>query len=229
MTHDGPSYADTPRRYGLALVFTGGDRPSASTLDGLPQPDLTIAADSGVEHALALGYPVNLVVGDLDSADPAAVARAEHGGAEVERHPIDKDATDLELALAAAQARGVAEVVVLGGGGGRLDHFLANALVLASPPFADLDVRARIGTADLSVVRTRSALPGRPGDLCSLLALGGAAVGVRTDGLRFPLRGETLQPGSTRGVSNQLVHADASVSLDGGVLLAVLPEARKAL
>jgi len=226
MTNPGPASAHSTQR-GLALVFTGGDRPLHDVLDGLARPVLTIAADSGLEHALALGCPVDLVVGDLDSADPAAVTRAERDGATVERHPADKDATDLELAIAAAQARGVAEVVVIGGGGGRLDHLLANALLLAAPAFADLDVRARIGTADLSVVRTTTSLPGRPGDLCSLLALGGAAVGVRTGGLRFPLHGETLHPGSTRGVSNQLTHSDASVSLDGGVLLAVLPEARR--
>ena len=59
-----------------------------------------IAADSGLDHATALGFAVDLVVGDLDSADPAAVDAAVAAGAAVERHPEAKDATDLELALA---------------------------------------------------------------------------------------------------------------------------------
>jgi thiamine pyrophosphokinase len=50
---------------------------------------------------------------------------------------------------------------------------------------------------------------------------------VRTEGLRFPLRAETLVPSSTRGVSNEFLTADATVSVERGVLLAVLPEARK--
>ncbi|MFI5053692.1 MAG: thiamine diphosphokinase [Acidimicrobiia bacterium] len=212
---------------GLALVFAGGDRPSPASVRELPPPEFVIAADSGVEHALALGFAVDLIVGDFDSADPAAVAAAVAGGAAVDRHPAAKDETDLELALVAARHHGLSNVVVIGGAGGRLDHFLANALLLASPAFADLQISARVGEADVAVVRDVAELQGRPGDLCSLLALGGPAAGVHTVGLRFPLDRETLFPGSTRGVSNELLESSARVTLDGGVLLVVLPYARK--
>jgi thiamine pyrophosphokinase len=212
----------------VTLVFTGGDRPLGNAVEDLGAA-LVIAADSGVEHALALGFRVDLVVGDLDSADPVAVETAAAAGAAIERHPTDKDATDLELALAAVtRVGGGKDVVVVGGTGGRLDHFLANALVLASPRFAELRIRARMGTADIAVIRDAAELRGDPGDLCSLLPLGGPATGIRTDGLRFPLAHETLLPGSTRGVSNELLEPIARVSLDEGVLLAVLPHARKA-
>jgi thiamine pyrophosphokinase len=213
-------------RSSLALVFAGGDRPQRGAVADLAHADFVVAADSGVEHALALGWRVDLVVGDLDSADPAAIERATAAGAAVERYPTDKDATDLELALEAARHRGCHRVVVVGGHGGRLDHFLANALLLASPAFSSLRVEARVGSADVVVVRDHAVLPGRVGDLCSLLAVGGPALGVRTEGLRFPLDGDDLLPGSTRGVSNELVDAVASVSLGDGVLLAVLPFAR---
>jgi len=46
---------------------------------------------------------------------------------------------------------------------------------------------------------------------------------VRTEGLAYPLEGETLQPGSSRGVSNVFVSATARISLERGVLLAVRP------
>jgi thiamine pyrophosphokinase len=187
-----------------------------------------IAADSGLDHAHELGVAVDVVVGDLDSVDPDTLAAAELAGTIVERHPTAKDATDLELALLAARDRGALEIVVVGGHGGRLDHFLANALLLASPALADVRVRARIGDADVFVVRDRVELTGAPGALCSLLPVGGPAEGVRTEGLRFPLAGETLFPASTRGVSNELVATAATVSLEHGVLLAILPEPRKA-
>jgi thiamine pyrophosphokinase len=57
-----------------------------------------------------------------------------------------------------------------------------------------------------------------------LLPLGGAAEGVTTTGLRYPLRDETLDPGSTRGVSNVVDTTPAGVALRAGVLLAVLPD-----
>jgi thiamine pyrophosphokinase len=166
---------------------------------------------------------VDVVVGDLDSADPEAVAAATAEGAVVERHAAAKDATDLELALAAARDRDCSRAVVVGGHGGRLDHFVANVLLLASPELSALTIEARLADARVLVVRDTVELRGSPGELCSLLAVGGAAHGVRTEGLKFPLRGETLYPGSTRGVSNEFVDDDAVVSLDEGVLLVVLP------
>jgi thiamine pyrophosphokinase len=184
---------------------------------------LVVAADSGLDHAHALGLRVDVVVGDLDSASAAAVAAARAAGVAFETHPADKDATDLELALMAVRDRGMARVTVVGGGGGRHDHLLANALVLAASEFADLELDALVGTARITVVRTVATIHGPPGSLCSLLPVGGVAHGVRTAGLRFPLRDEDLKPGSTRGVSNELLDSEATITLTDGVLLAVQP------
>src|SRR5258705_8077621 len=116
---------DAPEK-AVALVFAGGDPVGGEVAARLPQSDVSVvAADSGVEHALAMGRDVDLVIGDFDSADPAAVDAAVAGGAEVRRYPADKDQSDLELALHAARAAGARRVIVVGGYGGRLDHFLA--------------------------------------------------------------------------------------------------------
>jgi thiamine pyrophosphokinase len=74
------------------------------------------------------------------------------------------------------------------------------------------------------VIRDRFKLRGRPGDLCSLLAIGGPALGVTTDGLRYPLHGEELLPGSTRGISNVFAEAVATVALEQGSLLTIQPD-----
>jgi thiamine pyrophosphokinase len=213
----------------VALVFAGGDPIDGDVAARLPDSGpgsqvIVVAADSGVEHALALGRGVDLVIGDLDSAAPAAIDAAVAGGAEVRSFPADKDQTDLELALDAARTAGAGRVIVVGGYGGRLDHFLANALLLASPSFADVDVEALAGHARITVIRHEARLTGAPGDVCSLLAVGGPARAVRTTGLRFPLHGEDLLPGSTRGLSNELTEPVATVSLDHGALLAVQPD-----
>jgi len=208
----------------VALVFAGGDPVDATIAARLPDASTIVAADSGVEHALAVGRRVDLVVGDLDSADPAAVDAAVADGAEVRRYPAEKDQSDLELALGTARERGATRVIVVGGYGGRLDHFLANALLIASPAFADIEIEALVGDARITVIHERACLSGTPGDLCSLLAVGGPARRVRTTGLRYPLEGEDLLPGSTRGLSNELAKPVATVSLEHGALLAVQPD-----
>ncbi len=206
-----------------AIVLAGGEPAPPSLADHLPSDAFVIGADAGLEQAPALGLTVHLAVGDFDSVDPAALDAAVAAGAAVERHPPDKDQTDLELALVAARDRGARRVVVVGGGGGRLDHLLANALVLASPAFAGLRIEAHLGSAMVVPVHRTTCLRGRVGDIVTLLAVGGPARGVRTTGLRYALHGEDLEPGSTRGVSNELVATEAHVSVAAGALLAVQP------
>jgi thiamine pyrophosphokinase len=209
---------------GRALVISGGPAPDAADVGPLPRGVFVIAADSGLEHAAALGLGVDVLVGDLDSASADAVSAAEAAGVRIERHPAAKDATDLELALDYALAAGATRVTVVSGGGGeRLDHHLAELVLLASPRFAPLHLDARIGTARAVAIHAGEevSLTGAPGAVLTLLALGGPARGVTATGVRWPLAADTLQPGSTRGVSNEIVSSPVVVQLGGGSLLAV--------
>lgn len=205
------------------VVVTGGDAPPARLAAVRPAGAPVVAADGGVDHALALGWPVHVAVGDFDSVSAAGRAELERSGARVERHPAAKDRTDLELAIDRAVALGARQVIVVGGAGGRLDHLLGNVVVLASPAFADVEVTALMGEAVVHVVRRAQRLEGVPGELVSLLALHEPATDVRTEGLAYPLRGEVLLPGSSRGVSNVLTAPVARVAIGGGVLLVVRP------
>ncbi len=181
----------------------------------LPAGAAVIAADSGAE----LGGPIDLLVGDLDSISAETLAGIER----VERHPAEKDATDLELALRAALRLEPERILVVGSAGGRLDHLLGGLFVLASEFLAGVQVDAQLGAAAVHVVRSRRTFVGEPGELVSLFAVCGPAEGVATEGLVYRLRGETLEPGSTRGVSNVFAEREATVVLARGVLLAVRP------
>lgn len=212
-----------PSASDMVIVVAGGDPIEPSDVASVPAGTPVIAADSGVDHAHALGLVVDVAVGDFDSVTDEGLARAVAEGAMVERHPVAKDATDLELALDAALALGPARVHLLGGHGGRLDHLFANALLLASERYAAVVVTAQMGQARVSVVRSRAELTGPVGDLVSLLAVHGVATGITTDGLLYPLVADDLRPGSTRGVSNELSRPAATVTVTAGVLLALQP------
>jgi thiamine pyrophosphokinase len=183
--------------------------------------DWLIAADGGLRHLLALGLAPNLLIGDLDSVDPAERATLEARGIQLQVHPADKDETDLELALRYARAQGAREILVAGAIGGRLDHTLANIALLALPELRECAVWLTDGCTDATLVRDSLHLHGRVGDHVSLLPIGGDALGVRTEGLRFPLRGERLAFNRSRGISNKLIAAKAQVSLDSGMLVCI--------
>jgi thiamine pyrophosphokinase len=201
------------------VVFAGGDPPPASVLEGLPESAYVIAADSGFDHAQRLGAKVDLLVGDLDSISAEGLGLA----GKIEQHPTDKNATDLAIALDAASRRRPSRVIVVGGSGGRIDHFLANAALLTASEYADLDLTWLPGDAVIHVVRDRIEVSGSPGDIVSLLPYGGPARGVSTDGLRWPLIDAVLAPGTSLGVSNQMIDTKATVELRAGVLLTVQP------
>lgn len=210
-----------------AVVVAGGDPPDPSVAALLPTSGYVVAADRGLDHALALGLTVDLAVGDFDSADPQVVAAARDRGVPFQRHPAAKDATDLELALDAALATDPDRIIVVGAGGGRLDHLFGVALLLAAPAYAAVPVSAHLGSARVWVVRgdpgAEVDLDGEPGAYLSLLPVHGPARGITTTGLRFPLHDEDLGPGTTRGVSNEFLATAASVRVRAGVLLAVRP------
>ena len=153
----------------IVVVVSGGAPPVPRAALEVPLGAPVIAADEGLEHALALGLEVTVAVGDFDSASPEAVAVAEASETRVERHPPDKDATDLELALDLAATMSPARILVLAGDGGRLDHLLASLLLLGSDRYAGSQVDAFIGGARVHVIRAERSLEGTPGELVSLL------------------------------------------------------------
>lgn len=200
-----------------AAVVAHGDV-DASDASHVRGADLIVAADGGTAHLERWGIAPHVLVGDLDSLAPGARARV--AGLPVERHPAAKDKSDTELAVERAIASGADEVVLVGAlGGPRADHALANVLLLASDP------RLRIvrGTVSLRVVRggARAEIDRPAGEVVTLLAIGGDASGVTTEGLRYPLRGETLRLGSSRGLSNEVTSRPAAVGLAAGALLVI--------
>lgn len=206
------------------MVVVASGELDASDTAWLDDADLVIAADGGAGSLDRIGRTPDVLVGDLDSIDPALVTRLAVAGASVERHPVDKEASDTELAVEMAIGAGAVAVVVLGAmGGSRLDHELANLLLLADPAVAGHDVRAVRGSTCVRAARAgaRLALDGAPGDLVTLLPVGGDAAGVTTRGLRWPLDGATLRMGRSRGLSNEVVATPASVQVIHGTLLVV--------
>jgi thiamine pyrophosphokinase len=205
------------------IIIAGGQAHEQDGQRWIGDGDFVIGANGGAARALAWGRVPDLVIGDMDSLPDADRTALEAYGCRFVVHPRAKDETDLELALAYAARQGAREIIVLGALGGRLDHLLANVLLLARPELAGVSVRIADNGGEAQLIRNGEAvsLEGEPGDLVSLLPLGGDAQGVTTKGLAWPLRGETLRFALTRGVSNEMTGAAARVEVDRGYLLVV--------
>jgi len=195
-----------------ALVLAAGDLPLPGLLPGLlAGVELVVAADAGLAHAARLGLDPQLIIGDLDSVDPALLSR--YHGVPLSKHSVDKDELDLELALAAARRLGASSIRVLGAFGGRLDHSLAALFVGAR--WVDEGVALSLHGGSHEAWFCTPARPLRltlaRSTTVSLFALRGAAV-LSSSGLRYALDHTPLDFGTGLGVSN--VADDGSFSID---------------
>jgi len=212
-------------KYDVAFVFANGDISDGPmvrrTLNAFQAP-LIVAADGGARVAGYYGYPVDVLIGDMDSITQKELDSYKSAGIEVMAYPAEKDFTDLELALNYVGEQGFDMVRVIGGLGDRFDQTLANVYLLALPALTNTDIRIIAGKQEIRLLRAgEHMIHGQPGDTVSLIPVGGDATGIRTAHLYYPLDDETLVFGPARGVSNVMRGENASVSLESGLLLLI--------
>jgi len=203
------------------VVIVTGDTPlHPDALAALPPDAIVIAADGGLDHARAAGLSPAGLVGDLDSISTEGLEWAE-GHATVQRHPVDKDATDTELAVEMAASMDPSVVVLVSGGGDRLDHTFAAIGALGAPVLTSVPVvECWWGAQYARVVHGpgRAVIPTEPGARVSLLALHGECSGVTLVGTEWALEHTELAPLVGHGVSNVAAASEVLVELSLGVL-----------
>lgn len=216
-----------------AVVVIGGGPLSQVAIDAVRPEAVLIAADSGLDHAVAAGLRPHVLVGDFDSISAAGRMWAYAHELEIHEHSPDKDLTDAELALRRAlEVPGLRQLLVLGGlddpDDRRPDHLLGTLLSLGHPSLADVgSVRAVLGTTQFQMMHPgkHTVLDIEPGQLFSLLALHGPCTGITVTGARWPLADATLHGTEARGVSNEGTERTerTEVKVATGVLTVVIP------
>jgi thiamine pyrophosphokinase len=177
--------------------------------------DLVIAADGGAEAAGSAGIVPHLLVGDMDSVTSEARTRLVAAGTESHIVPAAKDFSDTELALQLAVERGASDIGLAAGWGGRMDHAVANLCLLLRAKRQGVRMCLLDGDTEASLVGGRTSLAASRGDLVSLIPLSQVVEGITTHGLRYPLAGDSLIQGSTRGLSNEVISLPAEVEQAG--------------
>lgn len=204
------------------IIFANGELPDLDKARAiLREDDYLICADGGTRHASALDLKPALVIGDLDSADSALLKKLQADGVAIERHPRDKNETDLELAIAKAVELAPREILIVAALGGRLDQTLANIALLSNLQLATFNLKLDDGVEELFFCRTQAQVEGRSGDIISLLPWQGEVTGIQTKNLKWTLDSEILHPEKTRGISNEMMGDTATVKIQSGLLLII--------
>ncbi|MBI2810261.1 MAG: thiamine diphosphokinase [Candidatus Melainabacteria bacterium] len=198
----------------IALVSNAPLAPSLkSRISKFP---FLVAVDGGANHCREMGLTPDLILGDFDSIDPSTLNH--FSGVPQEKHPQDKDKTDLELALERVFHPLVEEVVVFGALQGRTDHSLGNLILLSRYPgklFFESEQER------LFIIDRQVTLSLYIGQTLSLIPLNGPVKGINTQGLKWELREGALDKHFI-GISNEALSTQVFISVKTGDLLCCL-------
>lgn len=195
-----------------AVIIGNGDIKSYDFIKSrISNGDLIICADGGYNHARNMDIMPDVLIGDLDSAS---------GYDDVKNrleYPVRKDFTDGELAVMYANEHGCDEIVLAGMTGNRLDHTIADIMLLAHCKKGVLID----DNNEIYLLRDKLIIEGYRGQTLSIVPITGDAEGVSTSGLEYPLNAETLHFASTRGISNVMTAEKCEITIERGLALVI--------
>lgn len=178
--------------------------------------EYVIAADGGLETLKEMGIAPDLIMGDFDSL--GYVPEGEN----VIKHKVEKNDTDMMLAVESAIDMGYEVIDIFGGTGGRIDHTIANVQTMlyasrrgVSVKMTDREYVYYVITDESIVLKAKQC-----GDL-SVFALGGDASNVRVKGAKYIADGLHLTPDNPTAVSNYYIGNDVTISVEKGSLLII--------
>jgi thiamine pyrophosphokinase len=200
------------------VILLGGPISPTPRLRSQVQGARVLAADSGMAHAKVLHLEPELWVGDFDSASKKL--QREHAGVPRLEFPVEKDATDGELAISHALMQGADDVLLVGGFGGQFDHALAHAGFLLALAKRGIKAMMTSGTEEAQAIPGELKLDDLvAGTRISIVPLSDL-VALTITGVKWPLSKRNVPLGSALTLSNVAL-GPVEISLRAGQALVI--------
>ena len=206
-----------PVELGLEILFSaGGRRPNENFFVELSRGRKIFAVDKGIEICRDLNILPEIFIGDFDSAENSAVDWAIANKIPIERHPVDKDLTDTQLALNLLDEKNF--VIITGIFGGRTDHLFSNIFTCAAAKVRTCLVDEReiiFFVKDDENFTVKFFV--KPKNL-SLLPITEICEGVTIKNVHWELDNATLKQNFPNAVSNRVEGDEIKISVRKGTL-----------
>lgn len=212
----------------VGVIGAGSFEPTPYILEELGKCDYTIAVDGGLHHFIAMGISPDEVIGDFDSMSEHAKKWMKEKAIAYTRYPTEKDKTDSSIALTRAVECGASEILMLGYTGSRLDHSLANILMLDR--LRKSDAKGKIVDANNVIMLIDNFIDIRRDDFSdykyvSVIPLSDQ-VTLDMIGFKYEVKELSMEFGANegRGISNEILSDFAHIRLHGqsGRILLIL-------
>ena len=181
--------------------------------------DKIVAADGGAGHLRKMNIAPDIAIGDLDSMDKETRIFLAQNKVPLITYPVDKDATDTELAVQWAIKNNARSITLLGVTGTRIDHTLANIFLLEKITRAGIVCKIVDDNNEIYLLIDKIEISGEPGEYLSVIPLTRSIKGVTISGVDFPLQNHTIPMGSSLGISNRFAGRTAYISIKNGMAI----------
>ena len=210
---------------GKCIIIGAGDLTIGNI--NMTEEDYIIAVDGGLSYCGVLEVEPDMIIGDFDSITEqekeAVQALKEQIPERIMELPVEKDDTDMLVAIKHGLELGYDIFHIYAGTGGRLDHTIANIQCLLYLKNHGATGYLIEGSGMILVVKNEavSFKEGMEGYL-SIFPLGQNAKGVTLKGLKYPLQDATLSNDYPLGISNEFTGEMSTVSVEDGELVCIL-------
>ncbi|WP_027340440.1 thiamine diphosphokinase [Halonatronum saccharophilum] len=208
-----------------AVIFINGDLIGEDKFykDVISDDDSIYCADGGAKYTYRLNLIPELILGDLDSLSPEIIDHYNRAGVSFSKFPKEKDKTDTELLIDYILKKDkYNEIIIFAALGGRLDHSLANILLLEKFYNEYTAIKVISPKQTLEVIKSEFVLKECAGKTISLLSLAQKSKGVSLSGFKYDLEDGEIYRSSTLGMSNIVQSNLAKIKVDKGSLLLVI-------
>jgi thiamine pyrophosphokinase len=209
--------------YTVAIVGNGPSDLIPNLSEFQSEIDCWIGADRGALSIIKNNIPLDYAVGDFDSVTSSELETIEGYAKSIELFPIEKDQTDLELALSIAFSLNVTRIYFFGVTGGRMDHTLINIQLLnqiinqgIQGYIIDKHNHLELFYPGTYTVTFDSLYP-----TISFIPITREVIGLSLEGFYYPLKKARIMMGSTLSISNKLIRNNGTFSFEDGIVLVV--------
>jgi thiamine pyrophosphokinase len=202
------------------VIVSGGNPPSLELLkEELMEPSILIGVDSGANCLFQYDIIPDYLIGDFDSIKPEALSFFNASNSIVEKHPIEKDDTDTQLALLKAAELNATTIVFLGCTGSRLDHTFGNLGLLLQCINFGMQAYIRDDKNTIWLTDKSFDISGKTSEYFSVLAYGSDVNNLTIEGAKYNLNNYILKLGSSLTISNEFVKNKVKISFSSGILM----------
>ena len=202
-----------------ALIMSNGEYGVLQWYEGqIKQFESVFCTDGAAVKTRALGIIPDVIVGDMDSIHEADLKYMKEKQVEIYQYPAEKDYTDTYLAIELLRDKGIKDITIWGGTGGRLDHTMANIYASISFVREGMSIVFSEPGLDVHITRRNLKIAGYPGDTVSIFPLGEESARVSLMGFQYPLEEAVLKQELPIGISNILKDEEGYVLVRSGIL-----------